>query len=47
MIKMDYETVTDQMLEANTMPGIVQIKPTKTSEFIPIDLVIKNRSDLF
>lgn len=46
-ITMDWTTVTDEMLNNNIMPGIIQIKPTKTAEFIPIDVVIRNRSDAF
>lgn len=46
-VKMDWETVTQDDLENNRMPGIVQIKPTKVAEFIPIDLIIKNYSDTF
>lgn len=46
-VKMDWETVTDEMLNNNIMPGVIQIKPTKTAEFIPIDVVIRNKSDEF
>lgn len=46
-VTMDWTTVTDDYLNNNIMPGIIQIKPTKTAEFIPIDVVIKNRSDDF
>lgn len=47
ILKMDWETVDSEMLNNNIMPGVVQIKPTKTAEFIPIDVVIRNRDDEF
>lgn len=46
-ITMDWTTVTDEYLNNNIMPGIIQVKPTKTAEFIPIDVIIRNRSDAF
>lgn len=46
-VTMDWTTVTDEYLNNNIMPGIIQIKPTKTAEFIPIDVVIRNKSDDF
>ena len=46
-LKMDWTTVTTEMLNNNTMPGVIQIKPTKTAEFIPIDVVIRNKDDQF
>lgn len=46
-VTMDWTTVTDECLNNNVMPGIIQIKPTKTAEFIPIDVVIRNKSDNF
>lgn len=46
-ITMDWTTVTDEYLNNNIMPGVIQIKPTKTAEFIPIDVVIRNKSDDF
>jgi len=46
-ITMDWTTVTDECLNNNIMPGVIQIKPTKSAEFIPIDVVIRNRSDEF
>lgn len=46
-ITMDWTTVTDEYLNNNIMPGIIQIKPTKTAEFIPIDVVLRNKSDDF
>ena len=33
-------------IENNQMPGRIYIKPTKTSEFIPIDYVITNQSEI-
>lgn len=46
-VKMDWETVSSEMLNNNIMPGVIQVKPTKTAEFIPIDVVIRNRDDEF
>lgn len=46
-VTMDWTTVTDEMLNNNIMPGVIELKPTKTSEFIPIDVVIHNKSDEF
>lgn len=40
MIKMDSDTVTDYMIDTNTMPGKIFLKPTKTAEMIPIDFII-------
>lgn len=44
-VKMDWETVTPEAVAQNLMPGIVKIKPTKTAEFIDVDVVIKNYAD--
>lgn len=44
-VKMDWETVTPDAVNQNLMPGIIKIKPTRTAEFIDVDLVIKNYSD--
>ena len=46
-VTMDWTTVTPEYLNNNIMPGIIQVKPTKVAEYIPIDVVIKNRSDDF
>lgn len=46
-VTMDWTTVTDEMLNNNIMPGIIQIKTKKTAEFIPIDVILRNRSDDF
>jgi Lysine/ornithine N-monooxygenase len=46
-VKMDWETVTPELLNNNIMYGIIQIKPTKSAEFIPIDVVLRNRDDSF
>ena len=46
-VLMNWNTVTPEMLNNNIMPGIIQVKPTRVAEFIPIDVVILNRDDDF
>lgn len=46
-ILMNWNTVTTEMLNNNIMPGIIEVKPTRVAEYIPIDVVILNRDDDF
>lgn len=46
-VQLDYTTTTPEYINNNTLHPIVAIKPTKTAEFIDIDLIIKNFSDSF
>ena len=46
-ITMNWNTVTADHLNNNIMPGIIQVKPTRVAEYIPIDVVILNRDDEF
>lgn len=46
-VNMSWNTVTPENLNNNTMPGVIQIKPSRVAEFIPIDVVILNRDDEF
>lgn len=46
-VLMNWNTVTPENLNNNIMPGIIQIKPTRVAEYIPIDVVILNRDDEF
>lgn len=46
-VTMSWATVTTEMLNNNIMPGIIQIKPTRVAEYIPIDVVILNKDDEF
>lgn len=47
LITMDETTVTSAMVNNNMMPGLVQVKPTRSAEYIPIDIVVRNRDDEF
>lgn len=46
-VLMNWNTVTPENLNNNIMPGIIQVKPTRVAEFIPIDVVILNRDSEF
>lgn len=46
-VNMSWNTVTPENLNNNIMPGVIQIKPTRVAEYIPIDIVILNRDDEF
>lgn len=46
-VLMNWNTVTPEMLNNNIMPGIIQVKPTRVAEYIPIDIVILNKDDEF
>ena len=46
-VNMSWNTVTPENLNNNVMPGVIQIKPTRVAEYIPIDIVILNRDDEF
>lgn len=39
-IVMDSTTVTQEHIDANTMPGVIWLQPTKTAEFIPLDFIL-------
>lgn len=46
-INMSWNTVTPENLNNNIMPGVIQVKPSRVAEYIPIDIVILNRDDEF
>lgn len=40
---MDFNTTTEEYLLQNIMRGVVQIKPTRSAEYIKIDCIVKNK----
>ena len=46
-VNMSWNTVTPENLNNNIMPGVIQVKPSRVAEYIPIDIVILNRDDEF
>ena len=46
-VVMNWNTTTPDYLNQNIMHGVVQIKPTRSAEYIKIDCIVKNRDAEF